>query len=157
MPRRQECVVDVQDLLFDANTGNNRVPVKEGEVIQAVLAQALGLECREQRLNLARCLKVEVHEEKLAASVKHAKLVSVAVELNALDCSFLGVGLVRRRLLVQHPLIEALVSHLVEVPHAYESLGIAAQIDGQEGMGVHGVGVVVVRDPQIRIRLDHRG
>ena len=122
-----------------------------------MLTETLGLQRREQWLNLARCLEVKVHEEKLAASVKHAKLVSVAVELNALDCSFLGVGLVRWRLLVQHPLIQALVSHLVEVPHAYESLGVAAEVDGQEGMGVHGVRVVVVRDPQIRIRLDHRG
>ena len=156
MPRRQKCVVDVQDLLFDADTGDNRIAVKEGEVIQAVLTQTL-VHRREQRLNLARCLKVEVHEEKLAASVKHAKLVSVAVKLNALHCGFLGVGLVRRRLLVQHPLIQALVSHLVEVPHAYESLGIAAEVDGQEGMGIYGVRVVVMRDPQIRIRLDHRG
>ena len=93
----------------------------------------------------------------MAASVKHAKLVSVAVELNAFHCGFLGVGLVRRRFLVQHPLIQALVSHLVEVPHAYESLGVATEVYGQEGMGIYGVRVVVMCDPQIRIRLDHRG
>ena len=93
----------------------------------------------------------------MAASVEHTKLVSIAVKLNTLDCGFLGVGLVRRRLLVQHPLIQAFVSHLVEVPHAYEPLGITAEVDGQEGMGIHGVRVVVMRDPQIRIRLDHRG
>ena len=94
-------VVDVQYFLFEANTSDYGVAVEEREVSYAYLTELRRHQRREQWIDFARCFQIEVHHEKLSTSVDGCELVSVRVELNALDSGLLWIGLVRGRVLVQ--------------------------------------------------------
>ena len=80
-------------------------------------------------LSLARLLQIEVHHEQTATGIERGELVTIRVELDALHCSLLWVGLRRWVILVEKPLVEALVGHLVEAPHADQALGVAREVD----------------------------
>ena len=157
LPRREQRVIDVQRLILHADAGHYRIAVQEREVAQPNLAQARRVHCRENWLYFARCLKVEIHDEELSTGVQSCEPVAVGVELYSLDGGLLGVGTLRRCVFVEHPLAEALVGHLVKIPGADEALGIARQVQRQEGVRLDRVGVVIVRYSQIRVGLDHRG
>ena len=157
LPRREQRVINVQSLVLHADAGNYRIAVQEREVAQPNLAQARRVHCRENWLYFARCLKVKIHDEQLSTSIQSSEPVAVGVEFYSLYGGLLGVGALRRCVFVEHPLAEALVGHLVEIPGANEALGITGQVYWQEGVRLDRVSVVIVRYSQIRVGLDHRG
>ena len=157
LPRRQQRVVDVQGLVPHTDACNDGISIQEREVAQTNLTQARRVHRSEHWLNFARCLQVKTHDEELPTGVQCRESVAVGVELDSLDGGLLGVGALGRCVLVEHPLAEALVRHLAEVPGANEALGIAGQVEREEGVRLDRVRVVIVRNSQIRVGLDHRG
>ena len=51
-----------------------------------------------------------------------------------------------RCVLVQDPLIETLISHLVEIPEADKSFSVATDVEREVRVRFNGIGVVIVRD-----------
>jgi len=82
---RHQAVVHVYYLILQTRACHYRISVQESEVVDFDIGEFCVIERGEQRLYLARCLQVKVHQEEVTARVEGTELVTVGVELNPLD------------------------------------------------------------------------
>lgn len=152
MSARHQSVEHIERLFFEAHCSDYAVAIQELEVRDTALLGPRQLLRREQRVVLAAFMKVEVRDEETTLEIQSGYLITIACESKFLDCGLLGLSLCGRNIRFQDPLVETLVSHLVEVPETDQSFGVSADIEGQVRVRLDCVGVIFMGDFQVRIR-----